>query len=183
MSETEENAFLQHKCLLQEFIHYSTQAVACAHGSRIYQLKNKKIQQHQQQRTSRVIMSLANSLDNLTNKIRGCLADNTAMVYWQQHEETFRYLNMEDNTRFKGKLTNLRTQLRNGIITSVSVGHDLVIGGTILHTMEVKFSTSKCVPYMLLRQEGNVEHVDITPYFSQARIVGSMQSNTLTKTR
>ena len=110
-------------------------------------------------------MSLANSLDNVTNEIRGCLAGNAAMVFWQHHEETFRYLTTEDNTRFKGELMNLRTQLCNGIITLVSVGHDLVIGGTILNTMEVKFATAKCVPYMLLRQEGNFKHVDITPYF------------------
>ena len=42
MSETEENVFLQRKYLLKEFMHYSAQAVACSHRSRIYQLKNKK---------------------------------------------------------------------------------------------------------------------------------------------
>ena len=109
-------------------------------------------------------MSLANSLDDVTNEIRDCLADNAAMVFWQHHEETFRYFNMEDNTRFKGKLMNLRTQLCKGIITSVSAGPNLVIDGTILHTMEVKFATAKCVPYMLLRKEGNFEHVDIPLY-------------------
>ena len=91
--------------------------------------KTKKLRQHQQQRTSSVIMSLANSLDNVTNEIRGCLAGNAAMVFWQHHEETFRYLTTEDNTRFKGELVNLRTQLRKGIINSVSAGPHLVIDG------------------------------------------------------
>jgi len=127
--------------------------------------KTKKLRQHQQQRTSSVIMSLANSLDNVTNEIRGCLAGNAAMVFWQHHEETFRYLTTEDNTRFKGELVNLRTQLRKGIINSVSAGPHLVIDGKILQTMEVKFATAKCIPYMLLREEGNFEHMAITPYF------------------
>ena len=44
--------------------------------------KIKKLQQHQQQRTSSVIMSLANSLDNVTNEIRlgrrlNCLAEKS----------------------------------------------------------------------------------------------------------
>ena len=118
-------------------------------------------------------MSLANSLDNVTNEIRGCLAGNAAMVFWQHHEETFRYLTTEDNTRFKGELVNLRTQLRKGIINSVSAGPHLVIDGKILQTMEVKFATAKCIPHMLLRKEGIFEHMDITPHFSQARSAGT----------
>ena len=76
---------------------------------------------------------------------------------------------MEDNTVCKGELINLCSQLCSGIITSVSAGENLVIDDAVLQTMEVQFATAKCVSYVLLRRQGNLEHADITRYLFKGK--------------
>ena len=114
-------------------------------------------------------MSLANSLDNVTNEIRNAIQDQGVLIFWNHQLEKFVWFRMEDNATYHIELQHLRRQLRTGIIATVSAGEPLMIDGTQLHAIEVNFATAQCVPNSLLRRRGNVEDAAITPYFFKSK--------------
>ena len=106
-----------------------------------------------------------NTLENVENQLKHYLAKNAVFIYWSHQLETFDYLNIKDNVIYHIELGNLRRQLRSGVIKSIEAGEPLMIKGIMLHKFKVTFATAKCVPYVLLRKQGNLQHADITPYF------------------
>ena len=65
----------------------------------------------------------------------------------------------------------------------MSTGEPLQIDGTRLHITEEAFATKRCDPYMMLRREGKMEHADIIPYFSNARMDGTRRLDAFSKTQ
>ena len=110
-----------------------------------------------------------NSLENIEKELKKCLADKAVFIYWNHLIDNFDYLKMGDDTIYKVELVNLRKQLCSGRIESVSKGEILVIDGTVLETMEVKFARTPCVAHMLLRRQGLVDHLEITPYLFKSK--------------
>ena len=76
----------------------------------------------------------------------------------------FQYFTMQDNDLYHQELRNLRNQRIRGVITRATAGEPLVVAGNTFHIMETTFANIQCAPYMLLRRDGNTDHLDETPY-------------------
>ena len=109
-------------------------------------------------------MAQAYILDELITQICCAVAARAVFVFWNHQVQEFCYYTMQDNDIFHQELRNLRKQRISGIITCVMAGEPLVVSGSRFHVMEVTFASAQCAPYMLLRRDGNSDHMDITPY-------------------
>ena len=109
-------------------------------------------------------MAEAHTLDELITQICHAVAARAVFVLWNHKVKEFHYFTMQDNDIFHQELRNLRKQRISGIITCVMAGESLVISSDKFHVMEVTFACAQCAPHMLLRRDGNTDHLDITPY-------------------
>ena len=103
-------------------------------------------------------------LDDLSTQICHAVAAQAVFVYWHHGMNEFQYFTMQDNDRYHQELRNLRNQRLRGVITCVMAGEPLVISGNTFHVMEITFAGVQCAPCMLLRRDGNTDHLDVTPY-------------------
>jgi len=104
------------------------------------------------------------ALDDLTSQICHAAAAQAVFVYWHHGMNEFQYFTMQDNDRYHQELRNLRNQRLSGVITCVRSGEPLVVSGHTFHVMEITFAGVQCAPCMLLRRDGNTDHLDVTPY-------------------
>jgi len=104
------------------------------------------------------------ALDDLITQICHAVAGQAVFVYWHHGMNQFHYFTMQDNDKYHQELRNLRSQRLSGIITCVMAGEPLVVSGNTFHVMEITFAGVQCAPCMLLRRDGNTDHLDVTPY-------------------
>ena len=104
------------------------------------------------------------ALNDLVTQISHAEAAGAVFVYWHHGVNEFQYFTMQDNDMYHQELRNLRNQRISGIITCVMAGEPLVVSGNTFHVMEITCAGAQCAPCMLLRRDGNTDHLDVTPY-------------------
>ena len=104
------------------------------------------------------------ALNDMIAQICHAVAGGAVLVYWHHGENEFQYFTMQDNDLYHQELRNLRNQRIRGVITRATAGEPLVVAGNTFHIMETTFANIQCAPYMLLRKDGNTDHLDETPY-------------------
>ena len=120
------------------------------------------------------------SLDNYQQQIRFAIYNNAVVCYYRVAGDCFNYFTAEDRNMIDGELQNIRARMRDGTVTSVEVGEDIVVEtgrvclpggrsvpfeGVTLYTMGVKFRGIESPPHMLLRRTGDLSDMKITPYY------------------
>ena len=93
------------------------------------------------------------------------IANNAAMIYFHHGLQQFMYLIGSDKAKFREEMNNLKANIREGLISTISAGEPINISGTDLFPMDVRVDNQPCFAYMLLRQRGRMEDADNTPYF------------------
>ena len=104
------------------------------------------------------------ALNDLITQISHAVVAGAVFVYWHHGVNEFQYFTMQDNDMYHQELRNLRNQRISGIITCVMAGEPLVVSGNTFHVMEITCAGAQCAPCMLLRRDGNTDHLDVTPY-------------------
>ena len=95
--------------------------------------------------------------------------NDAAIIYFHHGLQSFTYLIGSDRAKYQEEMTNLKRNIRDGHISSITAGEPIIINGTHLYPMDVRVDNSPCYPYMLLRRRGRYEDADNTPYFFRSR--------------
>jgi hypothetical protein len=110
------------------------------------------------------------SLSDTTNQIEEILNESREktglMIYWKHGHNIFMFFYPGDQM-YRVEMRRLRRELRkqDGNVLEIVAGEPLQVGCDTLYPIEVKMSGLPCAPYLLLREDGMIEHLDYTPYF------------------
>ena len=105
------------------------------------------------------------SLDVLERELKYAIDNDAAMIYWHHNLGAFNYLLASDRDRYRGEMRNVRNNIRDGLIVTISAGDPITLNSTNLYPMELKIRDAPCYAYMLVRREGEMSDAEKTPYF------------------
>ena len=109
------------------------------------------------------------SLPDATNQILGMLEagqdQNGLMIYWVHGLNIFMFLYPGDQN-YRVEMRRLRRELHklDGNASEIVAGEPLQVGSHILYPIDVRMPGRPCYPYFLLRQDGQFDHSNYTPY-------------------
>mgnify|MGYP000102812989 CR=1 FL=1 len=109
------------------------------------------------------------SLDGLTETLTNYIANRAAMIYYYHNLKIFMYFKSTDRILYQGEIRNLKRNIRDGKISSISTGDTLSINGTDLFPMELKIAGCLCYENFLLSRQGNYKDAENTPYFFRSQ--------------
>ena len=78
-------------------------------------------------------------------------------------------LNIMQVARYQEEMRNLKWSIRQRQVTSITAGETIMIEGTPLFPIDLRFDNAPCYPYMLLLRRGVLDDADNTPYFFRSR--------------
>ena len=105
------------------------------------------------------------SLDVLERELKYAIDNDAAMIYWHHNLGAFNYLLASDRDRYREEMRNVRNNIRDGLIVTISAGDPITLNSTNLYPMELKIRDAPCYAYMLVRREGEMSDAEKTPYF------------------
>ena len=109
------------------------------------------------------------SLDVLERELKYAIDNDAAMIYWHHNLGAFNYLLASDRDRYRGEMRNVRNNIRDGLIVTISAGDPITLNSTNLYPMELKIRDAPCYAYMLVRREGEMSDAEKTPYFFKSQ--------------
>ena len=109
------------------------------------------------------------NLNNLEETLTNYIANGAAMIYYYHDLKMFMYFKSTDRILYKQEIRNLKQNIRDGNISSLSAGDALNINGTDLFPVELKVEGCLCYENFLLRRRGNYEDARNTPYFFRSQ--------------
>ena len=105
------------------------------------------------------------SLDVLERELKYAIDNDAAMIYWHHNMGAFMYFLVSDRDRYREEMMNVRNNIRDGLIITISAGDPITLNSTNLYPMELKIRDAPCYAYMLVRREGEMSDAEKTPYF------------------
>jgi hypothetical protein len=87
------------------------------------------------------------------------------MIYWVHGLNIFMFLYPGDRN-YRVEMRRLKRELReqNSNVSEIVGGEPLHVGQHILYPIDVRMPGFPCYPYFLLRQDGQFDHSNYTPY-------------------
>ena len=109
------------------------------------------------------------SLDVLERELKYAIENNAAMIYWHHNLGAFMYFLVSDRDRYREEMMNVRNNIRDGLIITISAGEAITLNSTNLYPMELKIRDAPCYAYMLVRRKGKTSDAEKTPYFFKSQ--------------
>jgi len=109
------------------------------------------------------------SLDVLERELKYAIDNDVAMIYWHHNTGAFMYFLVSDRDRYREEMMNVRNNIRDGLIITISAGEAITLNSTNLYPMELKIRDAPCYAYMLVRRKGKTSDAEKTPYFFKSQ--------------
>jgi hypothetical protein len=109
------------------------------------------------------------SLDDVESSLAYAINNEAAMIYFHHGTQSFVYYIGSDKARYQEEMRNLKWSIRQRQVTSITAGETIMIEGTPLFPIDLRFDNAPCYPYMLLLRRGVLDDADNTPYFFRSR--------------
>jgi hypothetical protein len=111
-------------------------------------------------------VSVTDTTNQIVTILRDCRHVNGLMIYWVHAHNRFEF-HLPGDQKYNVEMKYLRNELRdpNGNVLEIVAGEPLQVGFDTLYPIDVKFLSHPCYPYVLLRQDGMMDHSEFTPYF------------------
>lgn len=113
------------------------------------------------------------SLEDLTAELSSLILSGGVVIWYHNHLQRFTYVCKDDKEMWREVWDDLKRQVSEGVITAVKSDDRMVLQAsgpdrvmfTPLYPMLVSFKQVPCPAYFLLKQSGDSNLIDYTPYF------------------